>query len=52
MKYTIDRFEYKYAICENKENGELTNIPIEDMPKNAKEGDTIIFANRNIYHRP
>ncbi len=44
MRYTIDRFEGEYAVCEN-ETGEMINIPTEQLPEKAKEGDIIIESN-------
>jgi hypothetical protein len=40
MKYTIDRFENKYAVVE-LENQEFVNIPRSAIPNEAKEGDII-----------
>ena len=45
VEYTIDRFEGEYAICENRETEELTNISITKIPKGAKEGDILDFSN-------
>lgn len=44
MRYTIDRFEGKYAVCED-ETGGMINIPAERLPNVAKEGDKIIESN-------
>lgn len=41
MKLIIDRFEGIYAICE-LENGAFIDVPKEDIPKEAKEGDILI----------
>lgn len=40
MRLVIDRFEGKYAVCE-LENGEFVDVPEEDIPQEAKEGDVI-----------
>ena len=45
LKISIDRFENKFAVCENKETGEILNIPICELPENVKEGSIIIFKN-------
>ena len=37
MKYTIDRFEGGFAVCED-ENTEFVNIEKKLLPKNFKEG--------------
>lgn len=47
MKFIIDRFEGIYAVCE-LENGEFADVPKEDIPKEAKEGD-ILFKTDNGY---
>ncbi len=41
--FSIDRFENGFAICENQQNGEILNIPINKLPENVKEGSIIIF---------
>lgn len=40
MKLIIDRFEGKYAVCE-LEDGKFVDIPKEDIPEDAKEGDVL-----------
>lgn len=40
MKYTIDRFEGKFAIVE-LEDKHFINLPREAIPREAKEGDVI-----------
>ena len=44
MTYTIDRFEAEYAICENRETREIVDIPIANIPIDAKEGDILLFS--------
>ena len=41
----IDRFEGNFAVCENRENNKIINIPIVKLPEQAKEGDVIKFKN-------
>lgn len=48
MKFIIDRFEEKFAVCEN-EKGIMVNIPRNTLPKEAKEGDVLIIEKENIY---
>ncbi|ARC85095.1 hypothetical protein U732_3903 [Clostridium argentinense CDC 2741] len=48
MKFIIDRFEEKFAVCEN-EKGIMVNIPRDTLPKEAKEGDVLIIEEENIY---
>lgn len=43
--FSIDRFEGKFAICENKQTGEYINIPISDLPENVKEGSILKLEN-------
>lgn len=40
MKFIIDRFEGEFAVVE-LENRDMINIPIDIIPKLAKEGDTL-----------
>lgn len=42
VKYIIDRFEGKFAVCETSEL-KFVNILKKDLPKNAKEGDVLKF---------
>ncbi|MFW6016033.1 MAG: DUF3006 domain-containing protein [bacterium] len=42
----IDRFEGDYAVC--VKNKEIVEILIKKLPKNAKEGDVLVF-NDNTY---
>lgn len=39
----IDRFEGDWAVCE-LEDGNFLDIEIELLPKEAKEGDTIVIS--------
>lgn len=43
--FSIDRFENNFAVCENRETGEMVNIPITNLPENAKEGSILKFEN-------
>ena len=43
--YTLDRFEGNFAVLENRTTKELTDIPISNIPSNAKEGDILKFSN-------
>ena len=47
MKLIIDRFEGKYAICED-ENCNMINILKEELPSNVKVGDVIIKVNNDF----
>ncbi|WP_020155819.1 DUF3006 domain-containing protein [Caldibacillus debilis] len=44
MKYIIDHFEEKFAVCEDPE-GRLVDIERSKIPKEAKEGDVLICKN-------
>lgn len=41
MKYTIDRIEGEYAVCETEEKNHIS-ISLEKLPASVKEGDVII----------
>lgn len=43
--FSIDRFEGDFAICENRNTGEMVNIPKSDLPENVKEGSILKFEN-------
>lgn len=40
MKWIVDRIENDFAVCET-DNGEMTDININALPKGIKEGDVI-----------
>ena len=42
MKYTVDRFEGEYAVCED-ESGAFVNIERKSLPSDVKSGD-ILFG--------
>ena len=41
--FSVDRFEGNFAVCENRETGELINIPTSELPENVKEGSILKF---------
>lgn len=43
--YTLDRFEGNYAVCENRNTGEIINIEKSLIDNTCKEGDIIKFEN-------
>ena len=43
--YTLDRFEGNFAVLENRTTKEMTDIPISNIPSNAKEGDILKLSN-------
>lgn len=43
--YTLDRFEGNFAVLENRSTKEMTDIPISNIPFNAKEGDILKLSN-------
>ena len=43
--YTLDRFEGDFAILENRSTKKMTDIPISNIPSNAKEGDILKLSN-------
>lgn len=47
MKFTIDRFEGNFAVCE-KEDGTMININRDKLPKKVKEGDILLVEDDSI----
>ena len=47
LKYSVDRFEESFAVCED-ENGKSVNIEKEKLPADAKEGDIISIDNGEV----
>lgn len=47
-KFIVDRFEENFAICENKNSGEILDIPTIFISEDVKEGNIIKLEN-NIY---
>ena len=47
MKYIIDRFEGKWAVCET-EDGKMIDIEKSKLPKNARAGDVIVQKNGKL----
>lgn len=43
--YTLDRFEGNFAVLENRNTKEITDIPISNIPFDAKEGDILKLSN-------
>ncbi len=43
--YTLDRFEGDFAVLENRNTKQMTDIPISNIPSKAKEGDILKFSN-------
>ncbi len=41
----IDRFEGKFAVCEDRESGKMYNIEINSLPRDVKEGNVIKLEN-------
>lgn len=48
MKYTIDRFENHYAICEC-ETGGFIRIPTEKLPQGAREGSVLLSIKSGVF---
>lgn len=47
-KFSVDRFEGNFAVCENLETGEMVNIEKSLLPENVKEGSILKYEN-NTY---
>lgn len=43
LKYTIDRFEEDFAVCEASDQ-RMVNIPFEEIPENSVEGDILEYG--------
>ena len=43
--FSVDRFEGNFAVCENRETGEIINIPLSELPENCKSGSILKFEN-------
>lgn len=48
MKLVIDRFEGKYAVCEDLETYELINIEKTLLPVDSREGMLLAYEDGNI----
>lgn len=47
MKVTVDRFVGDFAVCE-KENKEMIDIEIKNLPDDVKEGDILLIEKEII----
>ena len=45
-KYTIDRFEGEFAVCENRNSGEIIKIERNKLPLDINEGTIIKKINK------
>lgn len=43
--YTLDRFEEDFAVLEDRNSKKMLDIPISNIPFNAKEGDILKLSN-------
>lgn len=43
--YQISDIGIDFAVCKNLTTNKPENIPIDDIPKNAKNGDTLVYRN-------
>ena len=41
--YQISDISVDFAVCKNINTNKTENIPIDDVPKNAKNGDTLVY---------
>ena len=41
--FSLDRYEGDYAVCENRQTGEMYDIPRSKVNPYAKDGDLLIF---------
>ncbi|HOZ55065.1 MAG TPA: DUF3006 domain-containing protein [Clostridia bacterium] len=47
-KYVVDKIEGNYAVCENRETGEIFDLELSNLPKEIKEG-TVLKLHNNKY---
>ena len=43
--YQISDIGIDFAVCKNLNTNKSENIPIDDIPKNAQNGDTLVYKN-------
>ena len=46
--YKISEIGIDFAICKNLNTNKYENIPIDDVPKSAKTGDTLVYKDNNF----
>ena len=46
--YKISDIGIDFAVCKNINTNKTENIPIDDIPKNAKNGDTLVYKDGNF----
>lgn len=44
----VDRIEGMFAVCENRLTQEMSNVKLEDLPNDVKEGDILKFENNEF----
>lgn len=49
VTYVVDRFEEKYAVCENRETKEMINIEMSKLPSNIEEGDVLTYRDNAFF---
>ena len=45
MEVIVDRFEGDFAVCEDRDTGEMVDFKRDDLPQNAKEGSILQYSN-------
>jgi len=43
--WVIDRIEADFAVCENRDTGEIVNIKKVDLPENVRDGTVLKYIN-------
>ena len=46
--YQISDIGIDFAVCKNLNTNKPENIPIDDIPKDAKDGDTLVYKDGNF----
>ena len=48
IKFGVDNLVGDFAVLENQENGRITEVPIDRMPKDVKQGVILRFENNTF----
>ncbi len=48
MKVVIDRIQEGIAVCQRLDNKEMLDLPVNNLPRDAKESDVLVVDGNNI----
>lgn len=43
--YTLDRIEGNFGVLENRDTGKMSDVPLENLPDDLKDGDIFRYFN-------